>query len=365
MRLWVVFLLTHPLVSCAAIPVGVGDRMHICGSIVDGELKPVLDTLTITTRVSHPVLTGKGDVLESESRTSVTDGKFCVDAYNALGFNSTVRGQWVRGLPISGTYQSVNVKDFKWVVERIPRVGKRPNFDELNPLMAGRALSIGHSTYSGTILYYPDSTHFSGVNPLQIRNIVLHHPSEGHELDTSGIIGKWNSRRPNTMEIRRGRDGKPQWILRDLEAITDFRLKESGDDLFIIPGPLVRTKFIPASLDSPICNFGRMPGPPPGDDPRWTDSLHVAIRNALRMDGFWVYSPEHQRWGKIMLKPEVIRDTNGVQLQFAQVIKPVSDTGSFFFWRIDDSGFQDDPKCLTPAESYRAKPEYKGQWDRQ
>jgi hypothetical protein len=351
------------MLSCVVLPVGVGDHMHVCGTVVDEDLKPIQDPLTITTRVQYPIMVGMGEALKTESQTTTTNGKFCVDAYNAWEFTAFVGGNGIRANPISSLYNPVNLNGFKWVVERNTKMGKRPNFDARHLLRAGKGENIGYSLVKETVLYHRDRPYGFTVDPLWIRNIVQHGVSSARQFDSSDVIRKWNALRPNTLVIGLEEDHKRRWDLLDPEAIADFHLLEIEDRVYIVPGPLVKTKFIAASLDSPVCTFGRMPGPPPLEDGRWTDTLHVAIHNALLFDAFYVYSPESQRWGKFLLKPEVTRDSDGVQLQFVQVTKPISDTSSFLFWRVEDRGFQDRQKCLTKVEAYRAMPEYKGVWE--
>lgn len=350
--------------GCAGMPVGMGNRMHVCGTIVDEDLKPIKEPLIITTRVQLPIMRDAEDVVQTESHKTVTNGKFCVDAYNALRFVSFVSAPNIMGDPISGMLQPVNVNDFKWVVDRSDRMGKRPNFDARYLLRAGGHENVGHSTYSGTILYIKDGSDSMTVSPLQIKHIVEGAADTDKNIDTAKVHAKWENLSPNTLAVMRGGNRNGEWILGNGELITDFRIQVSGDTLRLLSGPLVKTKFIPASLDSPICNFGRLPGPPPLTDSRWRDSLSIAMRDTIMIDAFYVYSPENQRWGKVLFKPKITRDSRGVEIQFAKVIKPLSDTSSFLFWRVDDPGFQDRQKCLTKVEAYRAMPEYKGQWEK-
>ena len=149
------------------------------------------------------------------------------------------------------------------------------------------------------------------------------------------------------------------WTITKPKYLADYWLQKRNDSLFLAPGPLVKTKFAVASLDSPVCNFGRMPPPPPIGNPAWKDTLLLAVGDSVLIDGFYVHFPWVKKWAKVIFTQKLARSPGKVEINLAHVFADAGDTTSFFFWSGNDAyNYSDRKKCLTKAEQMW-KGEYK------
>jgi hypothetical protein len=164
------------------------------------------------------------------------------------------------------------------------------------------------------------------------------------------IYETWDKKFPGSIQL----DPEPQnttHILKDIRYFADFLLEKKGDSLFFMRGPISSVKFAPASLDSPACNFGRMPGPPKVGDMLWKDSLLVAIGDSVVLDGFYYHIPWANTWGKAIIEQSVIHKNQPRGINFTSAADTVGQYDAFNFLTKHDEGYSDRHKCKTKAES--------------
>ena len=116
-----IFFTAQFYIACARgpyIPIGVGHQMHICGNIVDENLNPIYDSLTLELLLTRPLFKISGQALQQRYGQVITDSKFCIEATYAFDLTAWISGKKINSdyMGVSGT--SIWRDHFKWVVER-------------------------------------------------------------------------------------------------------------------------------------------------------------------------------------------------------------------------------------------------------
>jgi hypothetical protein len=348
--------------SYGYFPIAIGHRFHICGTVVDENLDPIHDTLLIKTTADYPLMELSGKIYTKDRSYKITDGRFCLDAYFSLKLVAWVSGKDIRGSYLSAMNKSLNVENFKWVVDRNPLMSstiRRGPETEVDFVVSDTGEEWGYSVSEGRLRFKKDNEIDVRIYPervkvlSQMENVIL----DGANVEQQ--LKSWLNRHPGTIKMEPGEGLTGTWKFVKPQVALDYFMVQNKDSLYLIPGPIAKTKFIPASLDSPVCNFGRLPGPPSLTDPRWRDSLLVAVHDELVIDAYYVQFPWCKKWGKVILDPKIRRDSSKVQVTVSQILKDMSDTSSFLFWRAPDE-FQ---KCPTKVEAYRKMDQYRGVWE--
>jgi hypothetical protein len=167
------------------------------------------------------------------------------------------------------------------------------------------------------------------TKPISVESWVLNHPGV-FGLDTTERI--------------------PRYILYKPIYFADIIMDKRNDSLVLVTGPLVKTQFAPATIDSPACNLTRMANPPPLGSPAWKDSLVIAKGDSVLMDGFYAYFPWDNQWAKVLLDTVVTRKDDKVTVGYFPMQEKVNDRPTFPN-KIDGyNAFYLRKKCLTQAE---------------
>jgi hypothetical protein len=363
MKLFLALFLILPLSGCGYVPLGVGHRMKVCGTVVDENLNKILDTIIISATADYPLINLQGNTYEKEWTKTVTDGRFCLDAYFAISLTAFISGKHIRGKYISVMDTSVNVQDFKWAVEREPKMGPRPNLSsEIDFIASDTGAQRGYSIISNRLVFHDKNELDVLIDPFNVRSLNEMDGIYIGEANDTAQLESWLSRHPGTIKKEPGEKIQNTWKFVRSKIGLDYYMIQKNDSLYFVPGPIAKTKFIPASLDSPVCNFGRLPGPPSVSDPRWRDTMLVAIKDVPVIDAYYVHFPWRKRWGKVILNPKIERNSTQVKVTVSQLLKDMSDTSTFYFWRVHDRAFTERQKCLTKVEAYRKTKEYRGFW---
>jgi hypothetical protein len=329
------------------IPVGLGHRMHICGQVVDEDLKPVMDTMTLSLSVTRPLISLEGKALDHKYISKVTDSKFCIDATYAWRLYAHLSGAHIRTMYIDVEYRGIWKDDFKWVVEKNPTLSRTPDFQSAKLAIDSADTSWGYSIGRGRY-FYSESKQFSNLLlPKWIFDLNKMDGESSNVQDKDSLFTRWNKRHPNTILKQQYQFFGESWTLVQPKLLLDYHLAKRKDSLYFVPGPLVKTKFAVGRLDAPVCNFGRLPPPPAIGNPAWQDTLLVAVGDSVVIDAFYVHFPWTKIWGKATISRKIGRKGSKSQLDVSHIFAPVGETRSFMYWQSSDAY----RKCLTKVES--------------
>ena len=329
------------------IPVGLGHRVHICGNVVDENLKPVMDSMSLTIRVTRPLVSIEGQTVQHEYHQKIFKSKFCIDASYAWRVYAFLEGKFIWENPIQVEYRGISKDDFKWVVDRNPNIAKNPGSLSFTIAIDTAERSWG---YSGVFqhVYFSDSKKIEDIfEPNSVKRLFEMIGEKPDSASNNYLYTLWNKRFPGMFrkEIRNQYD--EVWINTKPKRLADYLLFQRKDSLYFVPGPLVKTKFAIGSLDAPVCNFSRMPPPPSIGNVAWRDTLLVAVGDSVVIDGFYVHFPWANIWGKANITRKVKRSESKIEVQVSHILAKVGDTTPFVYFASKD----DNRKCLTKVEA--------------
>ncbi|MDQ3003458.1 MAG: hypothetical protein M3Y08_19640, partial [Fibrobacterota bacterium] len=159
----ILFALCASIVSAEMhIPVGLGHRVHVCGQVVDQNLRPIMDTLELTIWVTRPLMTLEGVALKQEYVKRLANSKFCIDASFVWRLSGYLSGPHIYSNHFRIEYRGIWKDDFKWVVERNPSLSKPPNRQNANLAIDAIDTSWGYSIGRGRY-YYSESKQISNL----------------------------------------------------------------------------------------------------------------------------------------------------------------------------------------------------------
>lgn len=336
--------------GCAYFPIGTGSRVHVCGNVVDENLKPVMDTLTLNVRIDRPLMNPQGKVVRHSYVTKITDSKFCIDGKFSMSLTAHLSGKYIAAHYFSVMYRGLKRDDFKWIVERNENITTRPEFEShhitIDTAERSRGVSVlfketNRISRNGEMLFRPrwiaSLLKMSGVK------------ADSNSFDS--LFNLWDSKYPNSIIMKEWYPIGNTWTISKPKFLFDYHMFQRADSLFFVPGPLAKTKFIPASLDTPICNFGRLPAPPPIADPAWRDTLLVAIGPTPVLDAYYVHFPWIGKWAKVILDQQIEITKTKIGVNVTHVFADVGDTKLFVFWNSPNNSYVERKKCLTKVES--------------
>lgn len=329
------------------IPVGLGHRVHICGNVVDENLRPVMDTLGLVIRVERPLISLVGRSVQNEYRSKIMNSKFCVDASYALTVYAFLEGKGIVESPFRVEYRGLWKEDFKWVVERNSNIAKNPDFQSAVLSIDSSEKSWGYSIGRGRFFYSEPKPIENVFLPKWIRDLIHMDNDTIKSSNQDSLYTRWNIRHPKTIIKQPYGYFGGSWTITQPKLLLDYFLLQRKDSLFFVPGPLAKTKFAIGSLDTPVCNFGRMPPPPSIGNAAWKDTLLVAVGDSVVIDGFYVHFPWANIWGKANISRKVKRVKSKIEVTVSHIFAPVGDTKPFVYFDVGD----ENRKCLTKVEA--------------
>ena len=329
------------------LPVGVGHRIHICGNVVDENLNPVMDSMSIDYTVTLPLISLIGRPVSHDYKTVVKNSKFCLDASFAMRFYANLKGTYIRAKYIDVEYRGFRKDDFKWVVERNLNIAKIPDFQSAVLSIDSSEKSWGYSIGRGRFSYSESKSIGNVFLPKWIRDLVRMDNDTINLRNQDSLFSRWNSRHPNTIIKQPYKDFGGSWTITRPKLLLDYFLLQRNDSIFFAPGPLVKTQFAVGNLDAPVCNFGRMPPPPSIGNTAWKDTLLVAVGDSVVIDGFYVHFPWANIWGKASISRKVKRVKSKIEVTVSHIFAPMGDTKPFVYFDVGD----ENRKCLTKVEA--------------
>lgn len=343
------------LSSCYAgngyFAVGAGHKIHICGQVVDENLKPIHDSLRIEMWVRRPLLDLKGNNKNSEYAYTVMNSKFCLTANFAEELSATIYGKNIKpsGFFVSG--MSLHRSQYKWVVERDTNASQTPIYRDYGISIDTLGASWGFSI-SRERIKYSDGNNTDGMfSEHWLKDLFKMVGRDAQNYSTDSLFAIWDSLYPGSIVKKEWYPIGGTWTINNPKLLLDYHLQQKGDSLYFVPGPLVKTKFAVATLDTPICNFGRMPPPPSIGDPAWRDTILVAVSDSVVLDGFYVHFPWMDRWGKAVLDRKVHRKKSKTEIKVTHVFAKVGETKPFSFWTNDEKHYANRSRCRTKVDS--------------
>lgn len=352
LRLATLFLAFLHMTANALMPIGIGDRVHACGTIVDENLNPVSDTLTLKVSIDRPLMRRGGGVVNHDYVYSITDAKFCIEGNFVMSLKAHIFGENIRADYFEVVYRGLNRKDFKWVVERNESMAEPPKLWNHHITIDTAERSRGFS------VLFKESHALSNYGEMLFRpkwmKSLLEMAGIRSNINTKNedsLFRAWDTEFPGTIAKTRWGLVGDTWTMSKPKYLFDYLMLQRHDSLFFVPGPLSKTKFVPATIDTPICNFGRLPAPPPIADPAWRDTLLIAIGTTPVLDAYYVHFPWIGKWAKVIINPKIDRTKTKVDVQVTHVLADVGDTRPFLFWTGRDRTYTDRRKCFTKAES--------------
>ena len=346
-----------PILADMYIPIGLGHRMHLCGTVVDENLKPVMDSMSMTITVTRPLVSIEGRTIEHKYHKTILNSKFCIDASYALRLDAQLSGAYIRAKYIGIEYRGISKDDFKWVVDRNPNIAKGPSSYTIESLQYTISIDTAERSwgYSGVFQHVYFSDHKKIEDMFEPNSMKLLFEMIGEKPDSTSnnyLYSLWNIRFPGMFrkEIRQQYD--EVWINTKPKQLVDYFMFQRHDSIYFVPGPLVKTKFATGSLDFPVCNFSRMPPPPPIGNVAWRDTLLVAVGDSVVIDGFYVHFPWANIWGKANITRKVERTGTKIRVTVSHILAKVGDTTPFvYFNSVYFNSDADYRKCLTKVEA--------------
>ncbi len=306
-----------------------------------------MDSLSLTVRVTRPLVSVEGKSVENEYHYKLANSKFCVDVGYAWRVYAYLEGKYILENPIRVEYRGIWKDDFKWAVEKNVNIAKNPELLNYEISIDTSEKSWGFSITRNAI-FFSDSRPIDGMFSWHwLGDLFKMMGKQVNTQSSDSLFELWDKLYPGTIEKKVWYPVGNTWTINKPKLLLDYFMFQRKDSLFFAPGPLVKTQFAVGSLDTPVCNFGRMPPPPPIGDAAWKDTLLVAVGDSVVIDGFYVHFPWANIWGKANISRKVKRTKSKIEVNVSHIFAKVGDTKPFVYF---DSG-DENRKCLTKVEA--------------
>lgn len=339
--------------SCGAngyIPVGVGSIIHVCGEIVDEELKPIKGKYEMGVQVTRPLLTIKGDSKIDEYTKIVKAPNFCLNYGYAWDVTAFLKSDKFIA-PTLSIGRGMVRSNFKWVVEKRDTIIKDDNLTARSLVWGPSDTNRSFSSGIGGFPWKQSKDSNWGVGNAE-EEIDLFSKMGGvydGKKKKSEAVKEWVKSNPGIFSLD-STVNPPRYILLKPIYFADIIMERKSDSLVLVAGPLVKTKFAAATIDSPACNLTRMANPPPVGNIAWQDSLIIAVGDKVLLDGFYAYFPWNDYWAKVLLDTVLNKQADRTSIRYFLMQEKVKERPTFPNKIDGHNDFFLRKKCLTKAE---------------